>query len=66
MEDRIYFKVWKEVTVYYKGSENNTTDVANQMLAGDGNVMNGFSNEDGTKNVFIKIGEIAAASISCA
>lgn len=57
-------KSGKEVTVYYKGYESNSTDVANKMLTGNENTMNGFSNEDGTKNVFVKIGEVATASIS--
>jgi hypothetical protein len=52
------------VTVYYKGYESNSTEVANKMLTGNENTMNGFSNEDGTKNVFVKIGEVATASIS--
>lgn len=57
-------KSGKEVTVYYQGYESNSTDVANKMLTGNENTMNGFSNEDGTKNVFVKIGEVATASIS--
>lgn len=57
-------KSGKEVTVYYKGYESNSTEVANKMLTGNENTMNGFSNEDGTKNVFVKIGEVATASIS--
>ena len=57
-------KSGKEVTVYYKGYESNSTDVANKMLTGNENTMNGFSNEDDTKNVFVKIGEVATASIS--
>ena len=60
----IILKSGKELTVYYRGVENNSTDVANKMLAGNENTMNGFSNEDGTKNVLVKINEIAAASIS--
>ena len=56
----------KELTVYYAGSENNSTDVAKKMLTGNENTINGFSNEDGTKNIFVNIGEVAAASISAA
>ena len=52
------------MTVYYRGIENNSDSVANKMLTGNENTINGFSNEDGTKNVFVKIGEIASASIS--
>ena len=62
----IILKSGKELTVYYHGVEINSTDVANKVLAGNENTMNGFSNEDGTKNVLIKIGEIAVASISIA
>ena len=54
----------KELTVYYRGIENNSDSVANKMLTGNENTINGFSNEDGTKNVFVKIGKIASASIS--
>jgi hypothetical protein len=57
-------KCGKELTVYYKGIENNSSAVAGKMLVGNENTLNGFSNEDGTKNIFIKIGEIASASIS--
>lgn len=60
----IILKSGKDVTVYYNGSENNSTAVANKLLAGETNKFNGFSNEDNTKNIFVKIGEIAAASIS--
>lgn len=57
-------KSGKELTVYYRGIEDNSDSVANKMLTGNENTINGFSNEDGTKNVFVKIGEIASASIS--
>ena len=59
-------KSGKELTAYYKGTEDNTTDVANKILTGDDNSMNGFSDKDKTKHIFIKIGEIASASISIA
>ena len=57
-------KCGKEITVYYKGVENNSNAVAEKMLTGNENTINGFINEDGTKNVFVKLGEIAAVSIS--
>lgn len=60
----IIFKSGKELTVYYNGYENDSGKVANKMLTGNDNTINGFGNEDGTKNVFVKIGEIASASIS--
>lgn len=59
-------KSGKELTVYYAGNENNSGDVAKKMLAGSENTINGFYNEDGTKNIFVKLGEIATASISAA
>lgn len=62
----IILKSGKEVTVYYRGDENNSNDVSNKVLTGPENSLNGFSNEDRTKNVFVKLGEIAAASISIA
>lgn len=57
-------KCGKELTVYYRGIEDNSSAVANKMLTGNENTINGFSNDDGTKNIFVKIGEIASASIS--
>lgn len=57
-------KSGKELTVYYSGAENSSLAVATKLLTGNENTMNGFLNEAGTKNIFVKIGEIAAASIS--
>lgn len=57
-------KCGKELTVYYEGTENSSGAVATKMLTGNENTINGFGNEDGTKNIFVKIGEIASASIS--
>lgn len=62
----LIFKSGKELTVYYRGIENNSEDVFDNMLTGNENTMNGFSNDDRTKNIFVKIGEIASASISIA
>ena len=59
-------KSGKELTAYYRGYENNSSAVAEKMLTGNENKMNGFINEDASKNIFIKIGEIASASISMA
>lgn len=53
----------KELTVYYKGYETNSTDVSKKVLCGGERTFNGFSNEDGTGNVLIKVGEIAAMTI---
>lgn len=60
----LILKSGKELTVYYRGSEKNSTAVAERMLTGDVNTMNGFHNEDGDKHILVKVGEIAAASIS--
>lgn len=60
----IILKSGKELTLYYRGYENESNKVAYKMLTGNENIMNSFSNDDGTKNVFVKIGEIASASIS--
>ena len=59
-------KSGKELTVYYRGAESTSSDVARKMLTGNENSLNGFANEDETKNIFVKVGEIAAASISAA
>ena len=56
----------KELTVYYEGDEDNSGDVAKKLFTGDMNTLNGFSNKDRTKNIFVKIGEVAAVSISAA
>lgn len=62
----IVLKSGKEITVYYHGDENNSNDVFGKVLAWPENSLNGFSNEDRTKNVFVKLGEIASAAISVA
>lgn len=54
----------KELTVYYRGYEDNSGEVAHKTLTGNTNTINGFNNDDGTKNVFVRIGEIASVSIS--
>jgi hypothetical protein len=54
----------KELTVYYEGIEDNSDAVANTTLTGPPNNLSGFSNEDGTKNVFVKLGEVAYFAIS--
>ena len=59
----IILKSGKELTVYYRGYENSSGKVAEKTLTGDLNSLNGFSNKDRTKNILVKISEIAAASI---
>lgn len=57
-------KSGKELTVYYEGNENSSGGVAKKMLTGDMNTLNGFMNKDDTENIFVRIGEVASASIS--
>ena len=63
---KFILKSGKELTVYYEGAENSSHAVAEKTLTGNDNELNGFSNEYGTENIFVKIGEIASASISVA
>ena len=56
----------KELTVYYEGIESNSDTAANTTLTGSPNNLSGFSNEDGTKNIFVRLGEVAAFAISAA
>lgn len=60
----IVLRSGKEITVYYKGDESSSLDVANKMLIGNENAINGFGDKDHTKHIFVRIGEIASASIS--
>lgn len=53
----------KEITVYYKGDENTSDNVARKVLV-DG--YGGFGNVDGTANVLINIKDISAMTISAA
>lgn len=62
----IMFKSGKELTVYYKGDETSSGEVAKKVLTGNSGTLNGFSDKDNTKNIFVKIDEIEAASISVA
>ena len=62
----IILKSGKELTVYYKGQEKYSSDVVNNFFTGDVNTLTGFSNKDRTKNIFVRIGEVAAVSISAA
>lgn len=62
----IILKSGKELTVYYKSYERDSEAVANEILIGNENTINGFNNKDGTENIFVRVGEIASASISVA
>lgn len=59
-------KSGKELTVYHEGNENNSLDVARKILIGDMNALNGFNNKNNTESIYVRIGEIASASISAA
>lgn len=59
-------KSGKELTVYCECDIGNSGDVANEILHYKDNNFNGFNNEDKTKNIFVKVGEIASVSISAA
>lgn len=60
----LILKSGKELTVYHEGNENNSADVARKILVGDMNSMNGFNNKSNTENIYVRLGEIASASIS--
>lgn len=55
----------KQLTVYYSGDEDNSNAVANLLLDHSyTSNFKGFPNEDGTKNVFVDVTEIASFTIS--
>lgn len=54
----------RELTAYYKGDEISSGDVVNKIFTGNINNLVGLSNKDDTKNVFVKLGEIAAIVVS--
>lgn len=60
----IILKSGKELTVYYVSNKNNSTEVANRVIDGGAGVFNGFNNIDKSTNILVKVGEIAAMSIS--
>ena len=62
----IILKSGKELTVYYVGNENSSAEVANIVIGGNADTFNGFSNVDKSTNILVKVGEIAAMSISLA
>ena len=59
-------KSGKEVTVYYECDKQHSNDVAAAILECRDNSFTGFNDEVKTKNIFIKVGEIASVSISAA
>lgn len=61
----ITLKSGKELSCYYKGPEDNSTDVANKVLDPK-STFNGFGDKSGLKNILIRTEEIAAITISVA
>jgi hypothetical protein len=57
-------KSGKEITVYCECDTQNSGEIANEILRHKDNSFSGFNNEDKTKNIFVKTGEIASISIS--
>ena len=57
---------WKIDIIFKSGKEYSSAVVAERFFTGDVNTLNGFGNKEGTKDIYIKIGEVAAVSISVA
>ena len=60
----ITLKSGKELTVIYEGSETQSGEVANRVMAGGSLSMNGFYDTTKTHNILVLVGEIAALDIS--
>lgn len=54
----------KELIAYYEGAESKSLDVAGKMLTGETNMLKGLNSKDNTKHIFVRVGDIASASIS--
>ena len=61
---KVIFKCGKELNIYYVGDEKSSQAVADIVLNGDINTFNAFRSIDDSANIFIKVGEISALSIS--
>ena len=61
---KITLKSGKELTVLYEGRETQSGDVANRIMAGGPNSMNGYYDTTKTHNILVLVGEIAALDIS--
>ena len=63
--DIVFKNSGKEQRIYYSGNEDNSNAVA-ELLLDHSYTSNfkGFSNKDGTKNVFVNVTEIASFTIS--
>ena len=60
----ITLKSGKTLTVLYEGPESNSGKVAEFVMQGGTNQMNGFYDLTKTHNVLVLVGEIAALDIS--
>ena len=60
----ITLKSGKQISVIYEGRESNSGDVANKVMAGEFNSMNGFYDSTRTHNILVLVGEIAVLDIS--
>ena len=61
---KVILKCGKELNIYYAGNEKSSQAVADIVLNGDINTFNAFRSIDDSANIFIKVGEISALSIS--
>ena len=60
----ITLKSGKTINVMYEGIDNASSSVANKIIAGGSNNMNGFYDSTRTHNILVLVGEIAAIDIS--
>lgn len=60
----ITLKSGKQIEVIYEGSESQSGEVANKVMTGGLNTMNGFFDKTKTHNILVLVGEIAALDIS--
>lgn len=60
----ITLKSGKQLEVIYEGKEAQSGEVANRVMAGGANTMNGFFDKTKTHNILVLVGEIAALDIS--
>ena len=54
----------KEITAYYRGEEYTSDAVTRKVFVGNSNNLTGLNNEDGTKNIFVRLGNIEYVAIS--
>lgn len=63
--DIIFKNSGREQRVYYSGDLSSSNAVAELLLDQSCNSFKGFSNIDGTKNIFINTDEMASFTIYC-